>query len=234
MVKRICLVLAAGLLLLTCSLSAPVNEVVVADAKEPPGIISDRSANQDNEEDKEVDHRILFVGNSLTYFNDLPKLVEDQARTKGVRLGTKMLAFPNYAIVDHWRDGEVQGLIKSKKYDFVVIQQGPSSQQEGYNMLVFAGKQYADLCRKNDVELAYFMVWPSRMYYHTFDEVIANYTAAANANNAILCPVGQEWKDHFDTSNDFSYYGPDQFHPSRKGSQVAAGVILNTLGLSKR
>ncbi len=73
------------------------------------------------------------------------------------------------------------------------------------------------------------MVWPSRMYYHTFDGVIKNYTAAAEANNAVLCPAGQVWKTHFDQTNDFSYYGADGFHPSLKGSQVAAKVIFESL-----
>ena len=68
------------------------------------------------------------------------------------------------------------------------------------------------------------MVWPSLKYYQTFDGVIKNHQDAASINNAILCPVGQVWKEYFDTTNSFDYYGPDGFHPSMKGSQVAADV----------
>ncbi len=186
-------------------------------------------SNQKKGSIKEVEYSLLFVGNSLTYFNNLPKLVEENARAKGIILKTKMLAFGNYAIVDHWADGEVQKLIKSKEYDYVIIQQGPSSQQDGYQMLVNAGKLYSDLCKANDAKLAYFMVWPSLTYYHTFDGVIANYTAGAEANDAILSPVGKVWKEHFDTTGDFSYYGSDNFHPSLTGSLVAADVIVDSL-----
>jgi hypothetical protein len=174
-------------------------------------------------------HRLLFVGNSLTYTHDLPRLVETAATVRGMHIETTMLAKPGYAIVDHWADGVVQGLISSGNYDFVIIQQGPSSQQDGYQMLVNAGRQYSDLAQAHGAKLAYFMVWPSRQYYHTFAGVIANYTAGAQANDAILCPVGQVWKDHFDATGDFSYYGADNFHPSRQGSQVAAEVILDSL-----
>lgn len=175
------------------------------------------------------DYDILFVGNSLTYYNDLPNLVKTEAAERGISLGFQMIAKGNYAIVDHWSDGEVQKQVETGNYDFVIIQQGPSSQSDGYEMLVNDGRKYAELCVVNGSRLAYFMVWPSRRYYHTFDGVIRNYSAGARANNAILCPVGRVWKSHFDSTGDFSYYGPDEFHPSLQGSQVAAEVIVNSL-----
>lgn len=176
-----------------------------------------------------ADYHLLFIGNSLTYYNDLPNLVKTNALEKGISLEVKMIAKPNYAIVDHWDDGEVQKQIKTGVYDFVILQQGPSSQSNGYAMLVNDGRKYAELCALHGSRLAYFMVWPSRRYYHTFDGVIRNYSAGARANNAILCPVGTVWKKYFDDTGDFSYYGPDEFHPSFLGSQVAADVIVNSL-----
>lgn len=178
---------------------------------------------------EEPDFRLLFVGNSLTYTNNLPKLVKKSAKQKGITIETKMLALPNYAIVDHWQDGKVQKLIASEQYDFVIIQQGPSSQQDGSQMLLDGGKNYHELCKKHKAKLVYFMVWPSQYYYRTFDGVIQNYSNAAKVNKAMLCPVGKVWKKHFDKTNNFDYYGPDGFHPSKKGSQVAADVIVNTL-----
>ena len=182
-----------------------------------------------DKEPVEADYSLLFVGNSLTYTNNLPLLVKRLAEDRGLNIETRSLAYPNYAIVDHWADGQVQSLIKSKKYDFVIIQQGPSSQQEGHRMLVDSGADYAALCKENDAELAYYMVWPPISVFHRFDRVIANYTDAARKNNAILCPVGRVWKDYIDQTQDYSYYGFDDFHPSLKGSQVAAEVIINSL-----
>lgn len=172
---------------------------------------------------------ILFVGNSLTYENDLPQLVKENARKKGYQVNIGMIALPNYAIVDHWKDGEVQELITSKKYDFVIIQQGPSSQNDGRQMLIENGKDYAHLCETNDIRLCYFMVWPSIKYYHTFNGVIKNYKDAAAINNAILLPVGEVWKEYIDRTNSYDYYGSDGFHPSLKGSQKAAEIIVEYL-----
>lgn len=185
-----------------------------------------------NVERSQVDYNILFIGNSLTYSNNLPRLVGLHAATKGVIVNTEMVAKANYAIVDHWADGQVQRLIKSQEFDFVVIQQGPSSQQNGYDMLVNDGAQYAQLCEENSSKLAYFMVWPSIAYYYSFDGVIRNYTAGAHENNAILIPVGSIWKQYIDATGDYSYYGSDGFHPSSTGSQKAAEIIVETLLLT--
>jgi len=173
--------------------------------------------------------RVLFIGNSLTYTNNLPQLVKENARLKGIEIETKMVAFPNYAIEDHWNDGEVQKLIASRHYDFVILQQGPSSQRDGREMLINYGKKYKNLCKSKDVQLCYFMVWPSLRYYHTFDAVIKNHNDAASINNAILLPVGQVWKDYIDTTSSNAYYSSDGFHPTLKGSQVAAEVIVEHL-----
>lgn len=172
---------------------------------------------------------ILFVGNSLTYYNELPTLVENEAALNGVAVSTEMIAKPNYAIIDHLNDGDVQKLLAGQKFDFVIVQQGPSSQAEGREMLINDGSTLKQLCDKNGAKLCFFMVWPSLNYFSTFDDVIKSHEMAAEANDGILIPVGVVWKDHFDTTKDYSYYGMDGFHPSLKGSEVAAEVIVQAI-----
>ena len=181
------------------------------------------------QETRNKNFNILFIGNSLTSTNNLPLLVKKYAKLKGKEINTKIIAFPNYAIEDHWNDGQVQKLISSKKYDFVILQQGPSSQIDGRKMLIESGKKYNSLCKLNEVKLCYFMVWPSLNYYHMFDDVIKNYKDAASVNNSILLPVGRTWKDYIDSTKNNEYYSSDGFHPSIKGSQIAAKIIVEHL-----
>ncbi len=176
-----------------------------------------------------IPKRILFVGNSLTYTNDLPALVVAVAAKKGIAVETGMLAYPNYALPDHWEGGKLQQMLASGHFDFVVVQQGPSSQEEGRQMLMEYGKKIKALCDQHQSKLAFYMVWPAFSNYQMFDGVIKNYSDVASATNSILCPVGKVWKAHIDSSRDPSYYGPDMFHPSQKGSEVAAEVICRSL-----
>lgn len=172
---------------------------------------------------------VLFIGNSLTYTNNLPKLVTKTAKAKGISIITKMMAMPDYAISDHWNDGQVQKEISENHYDFVIIQQGPSSQTVGREILIEYGGKYSVLCKNNHAKLCYFMVWPSLANYDTFDGVIKNYGEASQFNDAILFPVGKVWKAHFDSTGNFDYYATDGFHPSKKGSIIAAEIIVEYL-----
>lgn len=156
-------------------------------------------------------------------------LVKKEAKQKGIFIITKMVAYSNYAIIDHWQEKNVQKLIASKTFDFVVIQQGPSSQNDGRQMLIEDGKKYSVLCKNNNAKLIYFMVWPPINHQDRFEGVIKNHEDAVAINQAILCPVGEVWKANFGKTGNFDYYGIDGFHQSKKEIKVAAKVIVNTL-----
>lgn len=189
--------------------------------------ICSQYVNSQSEDTKEFS--ILFIGNSLTYYNNLPKLVTENAKSKDLTIKTQMLAFPNYAIEDHWNEGKIQKLLKSKNFDYIIIQQGPSSQEEGRQMLIDYGKKISNLFKSSNSKLCYLMTWPSLQYYNTFDNVIKNHKEAAKLNNAILIPVGKYWKSNIEKNKDYSYYGTDGFHPSEKGSKMTAKIIVDTL-----
>ncbi len=173
--------------------------------------------------------KMLFIGNSFTYANNLPELVKKEAKRSKIDCATLMIAYPNYALEDHWAEGKIQQEIAGGKYDFVVVQQGPSSQADGRAMLLEYGSLIKKLCDEHHAKLAFFMVWPAKANYHMFPGVITNYTEAAQQTNSILCPVGALWKAQMDATNDFSYYSADGFHPSLKGSQSAAEIIVKHL-----
>ncbi|MDX8553507.1 SGNH/GDSL hydrolase family protein [Tenacibaculum sp. 1B UA] len=173
--------------------------------------------------------QILFVGNSLTYTNSMPKILEYIGKQQEVIIKTKSLCFPNYAIIDHINDGKLQKLLAKKQFDYVIIQQGPSSQTAGKRMLIQDGATIQALCEQYNTKLGYFMVWPSVRYYHTFNKVIENHKSAAKQNNAYLFPVGNIWKEYNTYKGKESLYSLDNFHPSTAGSFVAALTIFHQL-----
>lgn len=173
--------------------------------------------------------KVLFVGNSLTFTNNMPLILEEIALQLGKSIKTEKICLPNYAIIDHWKDGEIQQKIATKNFDYVIIQQGPSSQEIGKKMLIEDGRKISNLCNKYNTKLGYFMVWPAKRHYFTFDKVIANHKEAAKVNNAILFKVGTNWKQYQTQKNKTPLYGSDQFHPSKAGSFFAALTILKKL-----
>lgn len=171
---------------------------------------------------------ILFVGNSLTYTNNLPFTVKSIGARHGKLIETEMIAVPNYALEDHWNDGVMQKLICEGSFDFIVVQQGPSSQADGREMLFEYGQRIKDACTSRGTQFAFFMVWPAKINYHTFDSVIKNYSDAASATQSLLCAVGSEFKK-LGEKGDYSFYSPDNFHPSEEGTRIAAEIIYRAL-----
>jgi len=92
-----------------------------------------------------ADLAVLFVGNSLTYTNDLPDMVRRLLQAHGdvgtVEVGT--VAFPNFGLIDHWSQGAARSAIASGQWDCVVIQQGPSA-TEGRPSLLEYSQRFAD------------------------------------------------------------------------------------------
>src|SRR5262249_13693322 len=67
--------------------------------------------------------RILFVGNSYTYFNDLPEIVSGLARYGNqCTVQTRMVAPGGWRLKDHWEKGIARQLLDAEKWDFVVLQ----------------------------------------------------------------------------------------------------------------
>lgn len=172
---------------------------------------------------------VLFLGNSLTYYNNLPEVVKQLAASDGVRMTYQSIALPNYALVDHWNDGKAQREIQSGKFDYVIVQQGPSSQQEGRTYLLEYGLKFDSLCDKNNAKLAVYMVWPAKARAFDFDGVYESYLHLATSANALFCPAGEAWRQVWKNNPEFSLYGPDNFHPDYKGSVLAALVLYGSI-----
>lgn len=173
--------------------------------------------------------KILFLGNSLTYTNELPKILEEVSENFGKTITKKSLCFPNYAIIDHLNEGKLHNILSSEKFDYLVVQQGPSSQPEGKKMLIEDGKKLKKLCDKYNIKMVYFMVWTSKKWYNTLDLVIENHKIAAKNNDAMLFPVAQIWKKYNTHKKIDSLYSFDGFHPSKSCSFLSALVMFRKL-----
>ena len=173
---------------------------------------------------------VLFIGNSLTYFNALPDLMVEVARSAGdSSLSAAMVALPSYAILDHWDEGSALRELRTKRWTHVVLQQGPSSQEEGAAWLNEGMRRFAPVVRAAGAEPVLYMVWPQRSRAEDFPGVLAHYRDAAALVHGIFAPAGDAWRAALAADSTAPLYGPDGFHPSREGSYLAAVVLLARL-----
>ncbi len=178
-------------------------------------------------EDEALD--ILFIGNSLTYANDLPRLVEELLTATGTKVGKiESAAHPNWGLQDHWAARSTRKALASREWDFVVLQQGPSA-TEGRPSLLRYSKKFARRIRDLGAEPAIYMVWPAASRSFDFDGVIDSYRTAALEIDGLLFPVGVAWLRAWEVEPSLQLYNPDRFHPSGLGSLLAALVMCEGL-----
>jgi hypothetical protein len=173
--------------------------------------------------------RILFIGNSLTYQNDLPGMVATLARAAGHAVVCESVARPDYGLEEHWNSGEARKAIAAGRWDIVVLQQGPSALPESRRLLVDYTRRFDAEIKKAGARTALYMVWPSRQRRGDTEAVSQSYRAAARAVDAMLLPAGDAWRDAWAIDRDLPLYAADNFHPSGMGSYLAALVAYRHL-----
>lgn len=174
--------------------------------------------------------RVLFIGNSLTYFNGLPAMLEALARAGGQpALSWRGVLVPGASLEDQWRAGEARRAIGRGKWDFVVLQQGPSASPEGRTMLLGYADRFAREIRAAGARPAIYMVWPSSNRTSDFDDVSQSYRLAARQVDGLLFPVGEAWRLAGKRDAKLALYSPDGLHPTPAGSYLAALVMYERL-----
>ena len=177
---------------------------------------------------------VLFVGNSLTYFNDLPLIVEALADSvPGLsaeqRLSTAMAAYPDFALYDHWADGTAVRAIDGSKWNVVILQQGSSALDDSRVLLRDWTKKFDVKIKAAGARTAMYAVWPNAARQFDFDRVNESYTLAATDVGGMLFPVGEAWRAAWRRDADLALYSSDGLHPTPAGSYIGGLVITSML-----
>lgn len=179
--------------------------------------------------------KILFIGNSYTFYHEMPKLFEALCRANGkdvevdsVTKGGRRL-YENLVSEDE-NNAKFFELLKTEHYDVLFLQEhscGPLLAEERFisavgelKTLVGADRTilYATWGRKSGSKTLDEHSWTSEQM---FDELIAAYAKAAEINGVEVSNVGKCFKDLLSAS-DAELYTEDLSHPSLFGSSVAA------------
>ena len=172
--------------------------------------------------------RVLFVGNSLTYGNDLPLLVEAISQAGGRPLSVDSVTYGGVSLEDHW-NMKTQDRIAAGGWRYVVLQQGPSALPESRVNLREWTARFDAVIRQAGARTAMFMVWPESNRREVFPQVSDSYRLAAQDVGGILLPVGDAWLAAWRRNAALPLYGSDGFHPTLTGSYLAALTIYSGL-----
>lgn len=172
--------------------------------------------------------RVLFVGNSLTYWTDLPNRIAGVAKATGRAVEVGSVAYPSFSLEDHWHDGRALAEIRKGGWDIVVLQQGTSAHEDGRAQLIEYARKFAVPIRATGAKPAIYMVWPLADRPRDFPATIQSHRLAAQAIDATLLPAGEAWFRVLAKEPRTRLYS-DGIHPSSLGSDVTALAIYFAL-----
>lgn len=173
--------------------------------------------------------RVLFLGNSLTAANTLPLMVQAIAAQAGETIQVTEVSFGGVNLEDLYREGTALSEISSGRYQWVIMQQGPSSLAESQEDLERWTIAFNTPIRASGARPALYMVWPERARFSFFNAVRTSYLNAALSIEGWFIPAGETWRTAWRERPQLALYGADQFHPSALGSYAAALTIYCTL-----
>jgi len=175
-------------------------------------------------------HHVLFVGNSLTYVNNLPGTLVAIAESAGdtIRVGSE--AGPNLALIDHLNGAtNAVSRIAQGGWEFVVLQQGPTPAGICRDSLILWSKMFDSHIRKVGAKPALMMTWPIVGVGPPVDDVRISFQQAAQAVNGVFMPAGEAWRIALRADPTLSLYASDGLHPSAVGTFLAALEIYERI-----
>ncbi len=186
--------------------------------------------------------RILFVGNSYTHQNDLPKMFGQLAKSGGHSVVTDTFAPAGWYLSDHAASTDLPQKIEKGNYHVVVLQEQsvlPATTQRGAEMYPAARALHQSISASG-AETMFFLTWARQegtavqeIGFSTFNDMqtqlTAGYQQIANELGAPVAPVGPAWQRALAERPDIPLYANDGSHPSKQGTYLAAAVFYAVL-----
>lgn len=193
--------------------------------------------------------KVLFLGNSYTYVNNLPQLIKDIALANGDTLVFDSNSPGGQTFQGHFGDVTSLSKINAQAWDRVVLQaqsQEPSfpPTQVNTQTLPYAIKLDSVIKHNNAcTETVFYETWgrkngdasncgfypPLCTYTGMQNRLRTSYKLFADTTHAIMSPVGEAFRKSISLNPTLELYQADESHPSLEGSYLTACVFYEVL-----
>lgn len=171
--------------------------------------------------------KVLFIGNSHTYFNDMPHLFSTMCESgAGTAADVTMLAYSGRTLAWHEKEYfSVRFNLLYGNYDYCVIQQAAHPFPAEAETIPYA-TQMIDLCRSVGTTPVLFMTWAEKRKPENQQRMIDTYTKLAAETGALLAPIGCIWQEVRVRYPEIELYYADEAHASVYGDYLIAATFF--------
>lgn len=173
--------------------------------------------------------RCLFVGNSYTYYNDLPRMIADLAQAGGQPPFEFEKETPGGCTLEkHWKDGNAVKKIAAGPWQFVVLQeQSLRPLKDPQLMFDYATKLHGEILRQQARTILY-QSWARKGRMEEQAEISGVFSKLARELNVRVAPVGMAWERALKEDPKWALHMEDGSHPTKAGTYLAACVFYST------
>ena len=182
--------------------------------------------------------RVLFVGNSYTHYNNMPKMFHDIAESKNINVDVHMSAKSSHTFKMHSERLDLYQDIKSEKWDYVVLQGFSRELATNYaaidtTIVPYVQRIVDSIYAKNPcTNILLYETWGYENgfpedsvnvnYQIMSDHIHQGYLYLSQKFDFPIVPVGKVWETVKENNPSINLYNEDLQHPSKYGSYLAA------------
>ena len=191
--------------------------------------------------------KILFVGNSFTYYWNLPSVVESMAKERGISLNIYQSTAGSATLKDHWNSERsllTRSLIDNESFSIVILQDYSSNpllkQKESHEYF----NRFIKLVHSKESEVIIYGTWMfpaiNQKKYEGSDPIQNSLKSITKKTNSRMAPVGTAFRLFQKTHPSIPIFTSDNKHPSAVGTYLAACVFFkmitgeSPIGLERR
>ena len=177
--------------------------------------------------------KVVFIGNSRTYWHDIPGIIVELGRSAGIDISTKVIVEGGQSLEGHWNKGDAQNAITEDWSDFVVLQEQGARQMRADEFLLYDdfATRFIQLCKDDAVPLIY-AGWSLKGQADRTQSIMTNAAFAISKStmntHSEVSVVGDAWKRCSEEQPEIELFD-DDVHPNTYGAYLAACVFHATL-----
>ena len=171
--------------------------------------------------------KLLFIGNSHTFQNNLPLFVKEFCENSGVPTEVAMLAHGGRDFAFHVGEPEVHFNILYGGYDAVILQNHAHPMPDPEQMME-SGKILHSWITEAGARDILFMPWTEEDNRAAQPKMAKSYLDLARATGASVAPAGIAWWKLMDACPDLTLYAQTN-HATPAGTRLAAACIAAVL-----
>lgn len=180
---------------------------------------------------------VLFVGNSYTYYNEMPNMVKRLAAVNKQDCDISVSVNGGVSLKDHWEGNaglRTKTLIEENSIDFVIIQDQSMTPISYPNKTLVYGKKLSSLVKEQGGKVLIFQSWSRKHNPESQKQLDQTFEKLEKQTGARIAPIADAWYLAMREYPGLSLYMEDGSHPSPIGSYLTALVIYQTIFKPKR